>query len=382
MNTAENQIQWYTRSSLDAIPCMSTCISENAWKYLTALLVDGPRAFIDNVHTELALIQAGQHLLPCTINSEEYNNSIICSTYNHYISSGLAWMDKNNITIKDRMLRALLRGFGRLLQKGKINKTVCVNNWLLSPNPILKIDDQTVLRLKDFLTEMFPGHAIVFRSITRDVFNTCFHALNENDFIFIPTRQVYLTDGSEKTIFNTRIFKSDRKFFSESGCRVLDRKDISEGEIAKLHKLYCDLNIRKYSPFNPNYNMRFIQHVLNNDFFHIKALKLKEEIAGVAGYYCQEGMMSSFFFGYNPFDVSKSGVYRLLNTVLMFEAEKNGLIYHQGSGGSFYKTIRRAKPVMEYIAVYHRHLPPHRRLIWQTLKQSLDRIGVRFIKGY
>ncbi len=372
----------YTRSDAAAIPWAQGSHSLGERSYLQALLREGPGALIDNADTEFFLIKSGKYLLPCTINDEEYDNSILCSLYNHYISSGLASFEKKDKTFKARMLCSLLKGFGSLLQSGKINKAVCVNNWLLSPNPALEIDPPALSEIRTYLTERFPDHAIVLRSISQELSPACFQALKENDFLFLPTRQVFVTDGSENQIFQTRIFKSDLRFFQASGCRVIESPDISQEEISKLYDLYCDLNIKKYSPFNPRYNIRFIDHMLRNDFFHIKALKLKDEIEGVAGYYCHHGQMSSCFFGYNPCNRGLNGIYRLLNTILLKEAEKKGMLYSQGSGGSFYKKLRRARPAMEYTAVYDRHLPPYRRLIWQILKQALDRIGIHFIENY
>lgn len=49
----------------------------------------GVTAFIENVNTQLFLLEVDDLILPVTLNNAEFENSYVCSPYTHYISYAL-----------------------------------------------------------------------------------------------------------------------------------------------------------------------------------------------------------------------------------------------------------------------------------------------------
>jgi hypothetical protein len=377
----KNMINLYNASNIDSLAWPDTEEGNYAKNYFIPLLKEGVQSYIENVKTDLSILKVNEFILPITINDEEYENSFICSPYTQYISSGFLFIDTLKNKLLKNTLNTLVKIFGKVLRFGKINRVITVNNWLMTANPPLIIDDQTLEILKDYLIQHFPYHAILFRSVVKKTCEHSFNALKNQKFHLLATRLVYITQASNEKIFKTRIFKSDLKFFKESHYDILKASDIPNTDIPKIQELYNALYIKKHSQYNPQYNLRFVKHVFDNEVFHFQALKHNNSLKGVIGYFCHKGSMISSFFGYDP-STSEQGIYRLLSTMLMLEAQKKSFPYYQGAGGSFYKKIRKAEGHLEYTAIYSRHLSIKRRFIWQILKISLNSFGIHFMKKY
>lgn len=58
------------------------------------------------------------------------------------------------------------------------------------------------------------------------------------------------------------------------------------------------------------------------------------------------------------------------------------MLLNQSAGASSYKKLRRAEEKIEYLAVYHRHLPFLRRLCWNTLAFAMNKLGVPLMRRY
>ncbi|SFK89258.1 hypothetical protein SAMN05518846_1231, partial [Brevibacillus centrosporus] len=70
------------------------------------------------------------------------------------------------------------------------------------------------------------------------------------------------------------------------------------------------------------------------------------------------------------------------HTLLVQEARKKELLLHQSAGVGAFKADRGAVGEVEYTAVYVRHLPLSRRIVWRVLSWILLRFGVPLIQKY
>jgi hypothetical protein len=61
------------------------------------------------------------------------------------------------------------------------------------------------------------------------------------------------------------------------------------------------------------------------------------------------------------------------------EGLSNGLIVHASGGVGKFKKLRGGRSVIEYNAVYDRHLPSRRQLPWRMLKRVSD-LAIPFFK--
>ena len=378
----KDTINLYDATSIDSLTWPSGVEGDYAKKYLTPLIKDGVKHYLKNVDTELKVLTIRGMVIPITINDAQYENSYVCSPYSQYVSSGLFVIEKMKNKFLRMILTSIVKILGLMMRTGKINKVITVNNWLYTTCPPISIDSDIARLIKDYLTKHYPEHAILFRTIDQHTGGPCYDALKSSGFKFIPSRHIYLTQGNDAAIFQTRVFKSDLKFLKESNCGIIKGQDIPESEISKIQDLYNSLYVDKYSSLSPQFTKHFIKLALDQQILHMQAIKQNDNLEGVVGHFCQNGVMISPFFGYDPIKSEKKGVYRILSTLLMIEAQKEQKVFNQGAGGSFYKKIRRANGLLEYNAVYSRHLTFARQLPWWTLGVALKSIGIHFMKKY
>ena len=102
----------------------------------------------------------------------------------------------------------------------------------------------------------------------------------------------------------------------------------------------------------------------------------------MSGFIQRHGKLFCPFFGYDrslPQDIS---LYRMLSTVLMLEANQRKLFFHQSSGASMFKKIRKANSCIEFLGVDCRHLSPLRRIPWALLDKMCNSLGIFLMKRY
>ena len=62
---------------------------ERMYEIVSCLFQKGVTAFIENINTQLFLLEVDDLILPVTLNNAEFENSYVCSPYTHYISYAL-----------------------------------------------------------------------------------------------------------------------------------------------------------------------------------------------------------------------------------------------------------------------------------------------------
>jgi hypothetical protein len=375
-------IALFDSNNIDGIVWPNNEEGAYAKKFLLPLLKNGVHHYIDNIRTELKILKIGETILPITINDAQYENSYVCSPFSYYISYALESMDVIKTKWIKKACKGMFWGLSKLLRGLQMNKNVIVNNWLLSTNLIPNIDPKLIPLITKFLKQLYPQHAIVFRSLDAYTNADLYRACKNHAYKLIASRQIFLTDTNQTRLFETRLFKSDLKLLETSGYEIVDSCQLTPDEIPRLLKLYRDVYINKYSNLNPQLNQHYIQLALDDQILNLKAIKKDGVIDGIAGYFYRNGIMTCPFFGYDKSKPQNTGLYRILSTVLMLEAKKNQLLFHQSAGASMYKKIRKAEDCLEYTAVYDKHLSPLRKIPWVLVSGLFNSVGVFFMKKY
>jgi hypothetical protein len=377
-----NKIELFDSENIDQLIWPETEEGHFAKKLLLPLIKHGVQSYFDNVQTNMMALQIDNFVLPITINDAEVDNSYVCSFYSYYIGCGLNNLDSIKNKTFQKGVETVLKGLGKFLRAGKIDKVVSVNNWLFSTNLYPNLSENQILDIRNFIEKKFPTHAIAFRSINTIDKNSVIQALKNNRFNLIASRQIFITNSLEKEVFESRLFKSDIRFLNKTEYEVGELTTNEGTEIPKMLSLYRALYIDKYSSISPQLNEKFLQLLVDNQIFKFKTLKKNNQIDGIVGYYSAYGVMMSPFFGYDTKQPQQVGLYRLLSTILSLQAKDSGELFHQSSGASFYKSVRRAKSDIEYIAIYSKHLGYGRRFYWKALKIIMNYFGIYWMKKY
>lgn len=377
-----SRLALYDANQLDQCPWPQTVEGEYTRKFVTPLMKRGVSTYIENIRTDLRVLVGDQVVLPVTINQAEYENSYVCSPYSYYISYAKESLKLMTQKALYYSINALLWSVGKILQRYQVNKVVMVNNWFYSTSLYPSLQPQQVVQIAEFLQQQFPDHAIIFRSIDPHTSPIYYETLQKVGFDYIASRQIFFIDPHQSSLFESRLFNSDLKLLKNSGYEIIDGEQLIKEDLSHVLKLYQDLYIHKYSNLNPQFNEEFLRLAMSQKLMQFQALKKEGRIDGVVGYVQRHGMMFSPFFGYDREIPKEVALYRLLSTVMMLEAHRQRLFFHLSSGASTFKKIRKANSCIEYMAVYHQHLPLKRKIPWLILKNMCNSLGKKYMERY
>ncbi|RLT42087.1 MAG: GNAT family N-acetyltransferase [Chloroflexi bacterium] len=362
-------VQFHTSKNTDQIVWPETEDGSYARRYLLPFLADGPQAYIRNVHnTELMVAQVGETLIPLTVTDFHADNSYICSPYSHYISyGGYEEVQRLDNPPAEALIRAALHPVAWYFRRARLDRVVYVNNWLLSTNLYPQLDEATIHALSQVLPEMFPDRTVIFRSVDERRNPLLLQTLRGRGYRMVLSRQVWYMQPEEAR--RTRQVKEDVRALRHHPYAVVDGKTLTDDELSRCLELYNQLYLEKYSYYNPQFTTAFLRLARDADILQLRALRRDGQINGVMGFFVRNGLMTQPLFGYDTRLPVEEGLYRLLTLITLQEGQERNLLVHASGGVGKFKKIRGGKSVIEYNAVYDRHLPIQRRLPWRILQR-------------
>lgn len=372
----------YDAASIAQLRWPDTYDGAYARAYLLPLLRGGVTPYIGNVRTRLLALKLGAHVLPVTVNDGAYENSYVCSPYTHYISYAIEELRELKQPFLERCLEGILRAIGLVLKKLECNRTVHVNNWMLSTNLYPAIKAADVASLVAYLRRYFPEHALVFRSLNRACNAALLQALHDAGCIFLPSRQIYGLDLSGGVLPKRRDVKRDLKLLAQTPYEILAAEQLAESDAERIAALYRMLYINKYSRHNPCFTARWVRLAIRRKILQITAFRRAGRIDAVLGFFQRNGVMTAPLVGYDTQLPQEWGLYRLLFMQIMREAAQRGLYLNNSSGAAQFKRNRGYSAEMEYSMVYIAHLSPRRKLPWQLLSAAMQKIGAPLLQKY
>ncbi|MFD0710313.1 GNAT family N-acetyltransferase [Paenibacillus sp. GCM10027626] len=374
----------YDRHNIDELRWPETANGQYAKQYLMPLIKGDTAHAISNAKTKVYVLAAGdEHILPITVNEAEYGNSYVCSPYTHYVSYAREELQLLGSRAARGALSLLLYGVGAFLRSTQINRTVHVNNWLLSTNLYPQLNRAQATAILQFLQQQFPKHSIVFRSLNETTTRELLDRLRQQNCRMVPSRQIYLHHPHKADAMNAKarwLLKRDYALIEKNGYQVVEPEQFSEEDLPRVLELYNDLYLRKYSLYNPQFQLPFIRLAWQEQTLHLYGLRKNGKIDAVLGYFSRDGVMTTPLFGYDLSMPQQLGLYRMLSALLMQLAAANGQLLHESSGAAQFKRNRGAVAEIEYSAVYDRHLPFYRRSGWILLENLIGKIGVPIIR--
>jgi hypothetical protein len=386
VSTKTPTISLFSPDSWADIPWPDTPDGAYARAYLASMLQHGTQHFVENANTKLRLMLIDEQIvLPLTINAAEYENSYVCSPYTHYVTYAQEELDVLKQPLLERLLAGVIALFGLFCKASRINRVVCVNNWLLSTNLYPQLTAEQIQTIITFLKKRFPRHAIIFRSLNMRCYGTILKTCQQEKCKLIPSRQVYLVRPGEPQTLPQKArwqLRRDKALFAKHGYTIIEANEMGDIDISRIVELYNMLYLDKYSRCNPMLNYNFIKLALNSGILSMLGLKKDGRIDAVLGYFCRDGVMTTPLFGYDTNIPQSVGLYRMLTVALFQEAAKMGQLLNCSSGAANFKRVRGCVGEIEYSAVYDQHLPWYCRVVWSLLSSLLQGIGVPLLKKY
>ena len=352
-------------------------------QYLQPLLARGVTPFVSNVETSFFLLYAGGEVFPVTVNRQEYANSYVCSPYVSAVSYPLEELVKINSKATRGALRTLILSVAPLLRWANIDRVVSVNNWLLSTNLYSCWDGSNIREVTAFLTNRFPGHAILFRSLNRITNPTLCDRFIEAGYLLAPSRQVYLINGAQSEYLRRPNTRWDQRLLQATDYKVVDHDGLRAADDDRIRDLYNFLYLQKYSQHNPHFSSELVGLWREKRLLTMFGLRSAAgKLDGVVGCFSRGGVLTAPLVGYDTNLPQRSGLYRMLMAIVLRKAAEDGMMLNLSSGAAQFKRLRGGKACMEYTAVAYRHLPFRSRQTWRALAALMKSCGERTLRTY
>ncbi|MFD2212722.1 hypothetical protein [Metabacillus endolithicus] len=364
-------IQLYNADNYHKIDWFSKRNGQFLKTYFEPLIEYEISRFIENVHSEIYLLEVDDLLLPVSVTDKQYKDSYVASPYTHYISYAKEelWELKNKGL--EVILRPVIEMMGQFLRKSNMNKVVIVNNWFLSTNLFEStLSFNQIQRITEFLVKRFPKHTILFRSITKDLHENMMKSFDTVGYKRIMSRSIYLFYPEQKlTKQQLKNLYQDEKLIKKHQYTIRDAS-IEDCDVILL--LYSELYIQKYSTNNPQFTTEFIRHAYKSKLLTFKVVCKGEQIVGAIGFFIQGKVLTTPILGYNMKMEKNTGLYRVLSFLITKEIMNNHYIGHRSAGAGEFKRKRGSTQQIEYTFFYQKHLPMTYKWGWNLLKKIMD----------
>lgn len=342
---------------------------------------------IRNVSTVVRALSVGDTLIPVTVDSPVRGNCYVVSpsaTYTDYAEYELQVVPSAIVRAALKAVIALLgRSFGRV----GLDRVVHVNNWMVSTNLYLGWEAGQLEEITVAVRKQYPESAIAFRSLNTFSNGALLRQAVRSGHLLLPSRQIYIQDARKEggSRFRARRdLKQDARLFAQSGYTVCRPDPDCDPEVFdRLERLYNLLYLEKYTALNPRFTGRWIRNGCREGWLDLTCLVTEDgRIDGVAGCLRRGDTMTTPVLGYDTALPQSLGLYRMLSWICTDKAIRNGLALNCSGGASSFKRSRGAAPVIEYSAVYVKHLDPERKRAWHVLAGLLNRFAAPLLRRY
>ena len=345
--------------------------------------IDATRKFVANCTTRFILACTEEFVIPITVNDAQLENCYVCSPYSGAISYPLVELREiQNVALRAG-LAGLIHSVSPILRMSKINRAVCINNWMLSTNLYPKWNRQNLRELRDGLIARFPKHAILMRSLNATSNESVIQQATDDGFLFAPSRQVYISDESEQQHLRHQNSHRDRKLVEQTDYEIVRHGDFTEADDERIKQLYDLLYLEKYTSLNPQFTTNLIKLWRETRTLNLTGLRnANGQLDGVIGCFKRNGVLTAPLVGYDTALSQEVGLYRMLMAIMFGESFDHGSVLNLSSGAAGFKRLRGARPSLEYTAVYCDHLPFAQRRAWRTLVWLLSHVGAPVLQKF
>ena len=337
---------------------------------------------IRNVQTKLDLLVVDGEPVPTTLNDEEFTNSYVCSPYTAYISYAEDELELIQSKSQRNLFLGAIRIADRLLKLAKINQTLSINNWLVSTNLPPKWSKETVPKLTHKLIHRYPVHSFNIRSLNWHHNAELMQSLQDNGWLLIPARQVYLFDNQDRQWWYRSHTKRDQSLLRKTQLKLMEPHEHQEADFEDIVHCFNKLFIEKHSHFNPQFSAAYLYQMHNIGLIQFYSFRNPEDnkIIASIGLFTQQEIITTPMVGYDTEQPKELGLYRLLMAVLLKETYESGQMMNLSSGAGSFKRARGGLPTIEYTAFYTKHLSCSRTLIMQGFAKLLNKFAPKVLE--
>jgi hypothetical protein len=345
-------------------------------EYFSEIIKYGSKKFISNIDVEVKILEVNWTLIPITFWNSKKD---ICFTSSIYWMFDYLMLESK--TIKWSFLKIFVKIFSFvvlvILRIIKIEKTIFVNNLMLSTNISPQLKENDFEEIKEFLLKNFKNYSIIFRSINEFDYEYI-DFLKKLWFKEVIFRQIFLSYVDKvKDYEKIKEVKSDKRLFEKSNYKHVSKKELNDYEREEIKECYDNLYLKKYSILNPNLNLDFFKNIENVSAFSIEYLiNEKNCINWAFAYYKINGQITAPVFWYK-----NENLYRQITHIYTKNALKIGKTLNWSSWVWEFKMNRGAEKTIEYFFVYFENLWIFKRFFWRIIFYFSKNVWEKYLKN-
>jgi hypothetical protein len=369
---------------LDAAEATAACADAATAQasYWRAVLSEGAAAFAENFRVRTGVVAYQDRAWPLVLSDGPSGSAYPASLHCHYVSYPRDELHLVRSPVLRSAARAGFNLFEGLARLAMVDRTVQWNGWLFSTNPQPPDIAAAAPEITAALVRRFPHHAVVVRGLHGYLDPHLPARFATAGYDLFTARQIYLFDGRNPEFMRRYNVKTDLKSLRRlPSHRLIGPDEFDQADAPRMTELYRLLYLDKHSRHNPVYTVDFVRRALRERWLDFRGLRHSSgRLDAVCGSFLADGVATTPFFGHDTTQPPALGLYRLLVARLLEETAEAGRVLNYSSGAGAFKRHRGAVPVIEFNAIYTRHLPAPRRAAFGLLKLLINGPGRRFLE--
>ncbi|GGR03427.1 GNAT family N-acetyltransferase [Deinococcus ruber] len=344
-----------------------------ARRALSPLLLNGSAVFVQNGHVRMGVLSDGQVVLPITFDPA-WHDTFTVSPVTHLAHYAAQELHKLAPPALDLAGQPLLKLLGLGLRRLGFERTVYVNNWLLSTNLYPHLTPGQLRAATHTLLQAFPDRPLAWRSLDPARHALLIGALEELGYVRVPSRLVTYQDPREAAFWKRSQLRTDASRTRVPVAENVPHQAFTDDDLRAALGLYQQLYLEKYSSYNPQFTLDFLRLARDEQVLELHGLRLNGELKAVRGSVRRAGVLTTPLFGYDLSAPQREGWYRRLSLNVLQDARREGLLVNASSGVGAFKRARGGVAVPEYTLVLAQHLPAPQRHAWHTLAALMEHL--------
>lgn len=315
-------------------------------------------------------VRFGDHTIPVVFNDGSSDDCYVVSAEGHYVKYASFEFERMTSPVAVAA-RIALDTAGMGLRSLGFNRSVFINNWLLSTNPVWDPDLRAVSRLAVELSHRYQNAAVCWRLRAGE---QALQTLRDLGWIVLQHRPVYWWRPSGIHRRKVSDLRRTLRQCREAGLTADWRTKLDHCEAEEVRQMYRALYIEKHSPLNADYSSDFFRVASDAGMVFLLA-RLGGSVVGFMSWMLDSNVIIPLSVGYkSSIDVRDVPVYRFLVASIMelsLAAERDLFL---STGNSKFKSMRGGSLGFEHEAVWIE--PGHRRLgfAWRAMARLVGAV--------
>jgi hypothetical protein len=233
------------------------------------------------------------------------------------------------------------------------------------------------------LTQVYPNRVIIIRSLNSIADQGSIRTLKNAGFKMLASRQIYVFGSGNEGPKHRATIRKDQTLIIRNDFTLSHDIEFTDEDFERCEILYNMLYLEKYTPLNPQYTKTYLKEMWVRGLLKLVGARNKEGVIdAVTGLFENGITLTQPIVGYDTTKPLETGLYRIAMSLAQQYATENHCFFNMSAGAASFKRNRGARSVIEYMAVYNRHLRFKSRAATFLIRKALDIIGVPLLRRF